>query len=482
MTLAFRVRAGFVFLTIIVSQSATAQSVAPLAPVLEEIRRLDPPDEIISGSADVRWQADGSLLFGLRQDGIYSWRPGTSRSEAVATLSGSTYRRAGRYGNYSRLGGGPTSNLVFAGDLFGVYRQRDGRITALKANLEIVGDLDHRNGTVVAVGLARQPKPSPGPDDVWEPYIAWVIDAEGGVRGLLPTRDGGAALDSCYPVELSVVRFVADDLILVIPGAEPGAFLYGTDGMLRQTVDLGAFSTTRPDCGPEQKPMLYKEEFRAAWLSRHRVVDEVAANGEGDVFFFVRHVADGEPVSPALTSSRSEGARVAVHGVTGAAPAVQGADAEEIVGSKEIAWVESGKPTVVAFGLGSLPASELEKLLDDAASQRGTVTLTGEQTARLLAAANVQADVGETSLPSLSQASSASMARVCWDIVHARIDDLRSMSTAPCAVTSDLADARLRVDLSVDRAVLLIRGATRLASVDVARPAEVFEARLRAGS
>ena len=477
----FEVFASFVFLTVIASQSGVTQDLTRFSPALEDLRALYPPDAV-SGAADVRWQTDGSLLFGLRHDGIYSWRPGANHADAVATLSGTTHRRAGRYGNYSRLGGGPTSNLVFAGDLFGLYRQRDGRITALKANVEIVGDLDHRNGTVVAVGLARQPKPSPGPDDVWEPYIAWLIDAEGGVRGLLPTRDGGAALDSCYPVELSVSRFVADDLILVIPGAEPGAFLYGTDGMLRQTVDLGAFSTSRPDCGPEQKPLLYKEEFRTAWLSRHRVIDEVAANGDGDVFFFVRYVADDEPVSPVPTSGRSEGARVVGHRVVGAVPGVQGADAEEIVGSKGIAGSESGRPTVVAFGLGSLPASELDKLLQDAASQGGTVTLTGEHAARLLAAANVQADVGETSLPSSSRASSAPKARVCWDIVHARTDDLRSMSTAPCAVTSDLADARLRVDLSGDRAVFLIRGATRLASGDVARPAEVFEARLRAGS
>ena len=227
----FEVFASFVFLTVIASQSGVTQDLTRFSPALEDLRALYPPDAV-SGAADVRWQTDGSLLFGLRHDGIYSWRPGANHADAVATLSGTTHRRAGRYGNYSRLGGGPTSNLVFAGDLFGLYRQRDGRITALKANVEIVGDLDHRNGTVVAVGLARQPKPSPGPDDVWEPYIAWLIDAEGGVRGLLPTRDGGAALDSCYPVELSVSRFVADDLILVIPGAEPGAFLYGTDGML----------------------------------------------------------------------------------------------------------------------------------------------------------------------------------------------------------------------------------------------------------
>lgn len=224
-----------------------------------------------------------------------SWTPGALETRLVVTLAGTTYGRAARYGNYSRLGGGPAGGLVFAGDLFGVYRQQDGRISALKPNLEIVGDLDHRAGWTVAVGLARRPEPSPGPEDIWEPSVAWLFDTEGGAQGLLPTRDGGVALDSCYPAELSVTRFVADDLVLVIPGAEPGAFLYGTDGMLRGTVDLGELSASRPACGPDQKPLLYEEEFRTAWLTRHRVIDEVAANGRGDVFFFVRHVDELRP-------------------------------------------------------------------------------------------------------------------------------------------------------------------------------------------
>jgi len=351
---------------------AVAQGPALAPPVLEEIRPLNPPGEL-GEAEDARWQADGDLLVGLRRDAVRSWTPGTPETRLVATLAGTTFHRAARYGNYSRLGGGPADGLVFAGDLFGVYRQRGGWITALKANLEIVGDLDHRASWTVAVGLARRPQPSPGPEDIWEPYIAWLFDAEGGIRGLLPTRDGGVAMDACYPVELSVSRFVADDVALVIPGAEPGAFLYGMDGMLRGVVDLRKFSATRPDCGREEKPLLYEEEFRTVWLSRHRVIDEVVANGQGDVFFFVRHV-----------------------------------DA-------------SGAPA---------------------------------------------ASVG-----------------VCWDVVRARIENLSRVSTAPCAVRSDLADARLRVDLAGDRAVLLVRGATRLASAGVTRPgpAEFFEARLRAG-
>lgn len=374
--------------------SAIAQGLGLSPPMLEDLRPLDTPREI-AAAADVRWQADGSLLVGLSQDAIHSWRPGTPESRPVVTLAGTTYRRAARYGNYSRLGGGNLGALVFAGDLFGVYRQRSGRIEALKANLEIVGDLDHQGGWTVAVGLSRLPElSSEGTNGVWEPYIAWLFDAEGGVRGLVPTRDGGAALDSCYPVELSVSRFVADDLVLVVPGAEPGAFLYGRDGLLRGVVDLEALSASRPECGPREKALLYEEEFRTAWLTRHRIIDEVAANGEGDVFFFVRHMENAP-----LAAADSQGAN--------------------------------------GGGASSIALST----------------------------------------------SSAAKASVCWDIVHARVEDLGESSIARCAVGSDLEDARLRVDLSGDRAILLIRGATRLASGGAtrSRPAELFEARLRAG-
>lgn len=459
---------SFALCAIVATQSVVAQGPDTSPPVLEGLRSLDAPDSIGS-AADVRWQSDGSLQVGLRQDGVYVWRPGTRGSELLATLAGTTHRRAGRYGNYSRLGGGPAGGVVFAGDLFGVYRQQDGRITPLKTNLEIVGDLDEQDGWTVAVGLARQPEPFPGPDDVWEPYVAWLLDTEGGVQGLVPTRDGGAALDACYPVELSLARFVADDLVLVIPGAEPGAFLYGTEGMLRGTVDVATFSGSRPDCGPEQKPLLYKEEFRTAWLSRHRVIDEVAANGEGDVFFFVRHVEERRPVS-ATPGSTSVGS-TAVRPRASVERTDAGGTGEE-------------RPTVVALSLDSLPAGELEALLDGAASESGQIVLDGELAARVVAAARAQAAGSEGARPPGSPTLPPAKAGVCWDLVHAHVEDLGRVSTAPCVLKSEMSDARLRVDLSGDRAVLLVRGATRLASGAVARsvPSEFFLARLRAGS
>lgn len=459
--------AGFVVWAIAPVQSAPAQVLGLSPPVLEELRPLDPPGQI-AAAEDVRWLVDGSLLLGLRQDAVYSWTPGAVETRLVATLAGTTHRRAARYGNYSRLGGGPADGLVFAGDLFGVYRQQGDRISALKANLEIVGDLDHRAGWTVAVGLARKSGPSSGPDDIWEPYVAWLFDAEGGVRGLLPTRDGGVALDSCYPAELSVTRFLADDLVLVIPGAEAGAFLYGTDGMLRGTVALGELTASRPDCGPEQKPLLYEEEFRTAWLTRHRVIDEVAANGNGDVFLFVRHVDESRAVPSALPSASAAPTAAGQHGARDGALSVR----------------ESVGVGAVALSLDSLPSRELAELLDEAASEGGLLVLDEDRAALLGAVAKVQGAGNESRGTSVHPAPKVTRASVCWDIVHARVEDFSRVSTAPCAVRSDLADARLRVDLAGDRAVLLVRGATRLASAGVTRlgATQFFEARLRAGS
>ncbi|MCY3971398.1 MAG: hypothetical protein OXG74_15810, partial [Acidobacteria bacterium] len=67
--------------------------------------------------------------------------------------------------------------------------------------------------------------------------------------------------------------------------------------------------------------------------------------------------------------------------------------------------------------------------------------------------------------------------RVCWDLVHARVDDLRAPTMRPCVIESEFADTRLRADLRGDRVVILLRGGA-LRGGDV-REAEAFEARIR---
>ncbi len=67
--------------------------------------------------------------------------------------------------------------------------------------------------------------------------------------------------------------------------------------------------------------------------------------------------------------------------------------------------------------------------------------------------------------------------RVCWDLVHAHVDDFRRVTHLPCAVEAEFADARLRADVRGERAVILLRGDT-LGSVSRVPRSRILEAKL----
>ncbi len=53
---------------------------------------------------------------------------------------------------------------------------------------------------------------------------------------------------------------------------------------------------------------------------------------------------------------------------------------------------------------------------------------------------------------------SRARSRICWDLLHAHVDDFRNVTKLPCAVESEFADARLRADMLGKRTVILLRG------------------------
>ena len=67
--------------------------------------------------------------------------------------------------------------------------------------------------------------------------------------------------------------------------------------------------------------------------------------------------------------------------------------------------------------------------------------------------------------------------RVCWDLVHAHVDDFRRVTKLPCAVEAEFADARLRADVRGERVVILLRGDT-LGSVSQVARSRILEAKL----
>ena len=382
-------------------------------PRLEGLQRLDLPQRI-ARAADVRWLDDGEVALGAIGEGIHAWRLGANGAElrvaledpapeifeigGRAVVNRNTFER-----DYGRLGVSPRG-LAFADMFGGLFVASEDGIDG-PVDIQFLGDLDRHGELTAAVGLMLKGT------DGWAPYAAWLIEDGGGPpRGLLPTRDGGRGLELCRDAELSVIRFLSEDRLLVIPGAEAGVFVYDLDGQIRDSVDAATFlAGSGCDVEAEEwdKSPLSDAYVRADWLGPRRLIDEVVADGAGNVYFFVRYGAE-RPAEIVLGPSRQERA----------------------LGTPQ---------ALVGLGAGTLTRS-------------------------------TQNDLVVASVPPPS-------GRVCWDLVHARVDDLRTVARRPCVIESEYADTRLRADLWGDRAVILLRGGA-LRGGDV-RAAEAFEARIR---
>ncbi len=397
---------------------------------------LDLPEEVATAS-DVRLREDGALLLGVGGNGIYSWKAGAERAELEATLAGWSGARFGLIQNYSNVGGESSGSVAFSSSAYGVYRQDDSGIRSFQ-DVEIVGDLDRRYARTVAVGLSR------GPDGDYEDRLAWLISDDGTVRGILPRR---AAETSHWLLagELGVARILSEDQVLIIPGIEPDVFVYDWDGRLLDTLGAATFFADSPwRISPEQKHVLTESSWFRAWLSRHRVIDEVVVDDRGNVFFFVRHVPADLPY-PTRVVSDPRGR------ITGGLTVIDG----------------SGNLKPVP-----LSDEQVTRMLE-VVQESGHEITSGEP----IAIEN-RALIGELDrIMATSDIPAPRRTKVCWDLIHAHVENLQAATKADCVVEAGVADARLRADLRGDRAVVLLRGDTYGATPQVRR-SEAFEARL----
>lgn len=417
-------RQTFLCLGVLAAASRVVLAAEPDGPALDGLAPLELPEEVATAS-DLRWSEDGVLLLGVDDHGVYSWRVGADHAELFVTLAGSPLNAMGRNQNYSRLGGFSAGALAFSSFADGVLRHHEGEFSYSKA-VSLVGDVDRRHGRTAIVGVNR------GEDGDWEDRLAWLIPDGGTVRGLLPRRTESSHWSLAK--YLGVVRILSEDRVLVVPGLEPGVFLYDGSGRLRDTLRTEAFFAESPwRITPEQDRLLIEKAWRAAWLSQHRVVDEAVADDRGNVFFFVRHAPKGLPYPEDIVlDSRGD--------VSGSV-AAQHRDLLERI---EKAGIEPAEAT----GEGGPKTFEIT----DPALVEAFLRIKEPQRAE-------------------------QFAKVCWDLVHAHVDKLRAVTKTDCVVETEFADRRLRADARGARVAILLQGNTYRPGGPV-RPAEVFEARL----
>lgn len=482
--------------------SAATQE-ARSGPRLEGLKRLDMPQEI-ARAADVRWIEDGQVVFGVIGPGIHAWRIGESGTELrvaleepadeLLSVGGQTIVNSSKFErDYGRLAAS-AQGIAFA-DLFaGIHVETEDGVSGPVA-IEFLGDLDRRESLTAAVGLMRED------EDGWAPYAAWLVEDGGGSpRGLLPTRDGGRGLELCKDAELSVIRFISEDRLLVIPGTEAGVFVYDLDGVFLDSLDAATFlAESGCDVEPNEwgRSPLSDAYARADWLGPRRILDEVVADGAGNVYFFVRYGAEGAEspaeeladvgdVLPLTHRQRVQTAIATTLPNTTADCSVplcyEPASPGRVAAGGEHHWRPVASVSLRGSGWRFRHHVALRSGIETkglGGYSRGPHEARRQQP-RMRKGQPSRQDVNRIRAGSVEDRVVASVppprGRVCWDLVHAHVDDLRTVSRRQCAVESEFADTRLRADLRGDRLVILLRGGA-LRGGD-ARAAEAFEARL----
>jgi hypothetical protein len=225
---------------------------------------------------DIRWAADDTLYVGAARDGVLRlpFEPAWGRPSAV--LSTTTGHRnvwgASRIGiSQDYLAGAPEAFAV------GWKRLPDGPFET-EAFAGIV-DLDVWRDRLVLLGVRRDEQGRFAPDGA----IAWVGSLSKGLKDLKAVRYSvfgpgvHGSMDSCGPFEIGGARFLADGRFVVVPGSEPGVFLYDAAGKLLRTWETGPLGLDT-DCRmkEEQRHQLLADlQARTEWINQRRTLDEI---------------------------------------------------------------------------------------------------------------------------------------------------------------------------------------------------------------
>jgi hypothetical protein len=285
----------WILLAALVAPSAGAAS-----PTLQETARLELPPRL-SGASDLRFEDGQILLLSVRGVGAVRARfDGTSlASEQVLVPEGSD----GGIVIPEHLGASPALLAVSApmSQLVWIERGRgraSGRLgtwdTPDTAPISFFEDIDVSGRRLAILGLMRS-ESGMSPDGA----IAWIGQLGAGDVELRPLAyslagKGAQPFDACSVFAVGKVRFLAGGEILLVPGAEPGVYLYSTAGKLLRTWDSGDLGLDlRCDFG-EEKMLHFNSDVHARldYVNRFVTVDEVLPTEHGPALLI--RSADGK--------------------------------------------------------------------------------------------------------------------------------------------------------------------------------------------
>lgn len=306
--------------------------------------------EIVS---DLRWAGADSLYLAAGRSGGLRIRiePDWGKPEVVFPAGPRLWAaaRAGASSGYIAMGA-PAHTVAWrklpAGDLKAIL-------------LDTVVDLDVFDDRLVVLGARKDERQRFAPDGA----IAWVGSLSKDLADLKPvyfsaSGPGARPMAACGPFETGAVRFLGDGTFLVVPGVEPGIFLYDRTGKLLRSWEVRDVGLDA-ECGLSDEQMLLLSsslESRSAWINQRRVLDDIVALPQG-AGLLVRHTANGKTLWQ-LKILRRDG-RVTSYTVPFSAPSPHWHLRADVRGDR-IAWLimeyaVSSRPSQSRLILTSLP-------------------------------------------------------------------------------------------------------------------------------
>lgn len=234
---------------------------------------------------DVRWLDDDTVAVAAGRHGVFTVPVLDAETPPRPVAGSERLQFAGRLA--------VSETLLATAFPLGVvgWRARGGRGDWHQdAPLATIVDFDVTADQALFLGARRVDMPG-HPRPVWAPeggilFRSALDRDEIPLSRLMTARSGidGKAMEMalCGILELGAVRFLSGDRYVVIPGVQPGVFVYAADGDLSRawsSSSLGIYD----DCQVEERQMATLSADlgeRLEWWQRHTVLDDLVPWGE----------------------------------------------------------------------------------------------------------------------------------------------------------------------------------------------------------
>jgi hypothetical protein len=280
---------------------------APLVQPLHTLSVVAEYPTALGSATDVRWAGDDSVLISDTDRGVgqatlpaggiltVSWLPEWLRPKAP----GSQPKHIALSGDQIVAG-----DMVFMLEWHARHGHESGQIPVY-----YIADLDLNGDRLLVSGIRRDQAGKMGMDGAMA-WLGSLSAGEAGLKPVLPFHDQDEIM-SCVGCGLGVVRFLRDGSFIVVPGTEPGIFLFGPDGHLQRTWQTDAFGV-EATCGlsKDQRRMFGRSpQARQEWANHRAMIDEVIDTPDGPAVI-IRTVKNGKSTWEMVVLNGDAGVRV----------------------------------------------------------------------------------------------------------------------------------------------------------------------------